>query len=204
MTKKTIPEAGKKEAILEAALESFLENGYESTSVRSISQKVGCEVGLIYYYFKTKEELFDKVLETYYEKTEKEMQAITTQSDATVEKFISYMEKKAISYRKNFSENVHFSIRASVREKITSLSEVYLTEILEKDKKRDAKNIATFIAGGLCTAILHDNAEYYTENQESILKIIRSLTGKEIKETVTPKKESKPTPQKKDIPSFLL
>lgn len=204
MTKKTIPEAGKKEAILEAALESFLENGYESTSVRSISQKVGCEVGLIYYYFKTKEELFDKVLETYYEKTEKEMQAITTQSDATVEKFISYMEKKAISYRKNFSENVHFSIRASVREKITSLSEVYLTEILEKDKKRDAKNIATFIAGGLCTAILHDNAEYYTENQESILKIIRSLTGKEIKETVNPKKESKPTPQKKDIPSFLL
>lgn len=204
MTKKAIPEAGKKEAILEAALESFLENGYESTSVRSISQKVGCEVGLIYYYFKTKEELFDKVLDAYYEKTEKEMQAITAQSDATVEKFINYMEKKAISYRKNFSENVHFSIRASVREKITSLSEIYLSEIIEKEKKHDAKNIATFLAGGLCAAILHDDAEYYTENKDSILKIVRSLTDKEIKESVVQKKESKPAPQKKDIPSFLL
>ena len=204
MTKKTIPEAGKKEAILEAALESFLENGYESTSVRSISQKVGCEVGLIYYYFKTKEELFDKVLDAYYEKTEKEMQAIVAQSDVTVEKFINYMEKKAISYRKNFSENVHFSIRASVREKITSLAEIYLSEIIEKDKKLDAKTIATFLAGGLCTAILHDDAEYYTENKESILKIVRSLTGKEIKEPAIQKKESKPAPQKKDIPSFLL
>ena len=204
MTKKTIPEAGKKEAILDAALESFLENGYESTSVRSISQKVGCEVGLIYYYFKTKEELFDRVLDAYYEKTEKEMQAIAAQTDATVEKFINYMEKKAVSYRKNFSENVHFSIRASVREKITSLSEIYLAEILEKNKKHDAKNIAAFLAGGLYSTILHDNADYYTENKESILKIARSLTGKEIKEPVVQKKEPKPVPQKKEIPSFLL
>ena len=203
MTKKTITEAGKKEAILETALESFLENGYESTSVRSISQKVGCEVGLIYYYFKTKEELFDKVLDAYYEKTEKEMQAITAQSDANVEKFIDYMEKKAISYRKNFSDNVHFSIRASVREKIASLSEAYLTEILKKSNQHNAKNIASFLSGGLCATILHDDAEYYTENKESILKIVRSLTGKEIKEPIV-QKESKPTPQKKEIPSFLL
>ena len=125
MTKKAIPEAGKKEAILEAALESFLENGYESTSVRSISQKVGCEVGLIYYYFKTKEELFDRVLDAYYEKTEKEMQAIAAQSDATAEKFINYMEKKAVSYRKNFSETVHFPF-VPLFEKKSQLSRKYI------------------------------------------------------------------------------
>ena len=164
MTKKTTPEVGKKDAILTAALETFLENGYEKTSVRAISQKVGCEVGLIYYYFKTKEEHFDCALGAYYEKTEKEMQYITEQSDPSVEKFIEYLEKKANSYRKSFADNVHASVRAAVREKITVLSEIYLSLILEKNKNNNAKNIAVFLAGGLCAAILHDDAEYYTEN----------------------------------------
>jgi AcrR family transcriptional regulator len=173
MTKKTTPEVGKKDAILTAALETFLENGYESTSVRAISQKVGCEVGLIYYYFKTKEELFDCALGTYYDKTEKEMQILADQSDASVEKFIDYLEKKANSYRKSFADHVHASVRAAVREKITVLAETYLTAILEKNKKHNAKNIAVFLAGGLCGAILHDDTEYYTENKDSILKIAK-------------------------------
>ena len=205
MTKKTTPEVGKKDAILTAALETFLENGYESTSVRAISQKVGCEVGLIYYYFKTKEELFDCALETYYDKTEKEMQTLADQSDASVEKFIDYLEKKANSYRKSFADHVHASVRAAVREKITILSETYLTTLLEKNKKHNAKNIAVFLAGGLCGAILHDDAEYYTENKDSVLKVAKTLTGTETRERPVQKKETPaPVQKKKDIPSFLL
>ena len=206
MTKKTTPEAGKKDAILTAALDTFLENGYESTSVRAISQKVGCEVGLIYYYFKTKEELFECALGAYYEETEKEMASVAEQSDAPIEKFITYLEKKAISYRKSFADNVHDSVRAAVREKIIALAEIYLTAILEKNKKNNAKNIALFLAGGLCASILQDNAAYYAENKEAILKIVKNLTGTETRERPTPKKETPPAPvqRKKDIPSFLL
>ncbi len=206
MTKKTTPEVGKKDAILTAALETFLENGYERTSVRAISQKVGCEVGLIYYYFKTKEELFDCALGAYYEETEKEMESIAAQSDASIEKFIDYLEKKAVSYRKSFADNVHDSVRAAVREKITALAETHLTAILEKNKKNNAKNIAVFLAGGLCASILHDNSDYYTENKEAVLKIVKNLTEAETKERLAPKKEIPPAPvqRKKEIPSFLL
>ena len=206
MTKKSTPEVGKKDAILTAALETFLENGYESTSVRTISQKVGCEVGLIYYYFKTKEELFDCALGAYYQETEKEMASIAEQSDASVEKFIIYLENKAISYRKSFADNVHSSVRAAVREKITELSKIYLTAILEKSEKNNAKSIAFFLAGGLCASILQDNAEFYTENKEAILKIAKNLSGTETTERPAPKKETPPVPvqRKKDIPSFLL
>lgn len=206
MTPKNIPEGGKKEAILSAALETFLENGYESTSVRSISQKVGCEVGLIYYYFKTKEELFDQALLAYYAKTEKEMNEISEQSTATVEKFIDYLEKKASSYRKTFANNVHFSIRTAVCEKITSLAEANLTKILEKTKRGEAKNIAVFLARGLCGAMLRDDADYYKENKDSILKIAKNLAATDMAERPTPKKETPDAPvqRKKDIPSFLL
>jgi AcrR family transcriptional regulator len=195
MTPKNIPEGGKKEVILSAALEIFLENGYESTSVRSISHKVGCEVGLIYYYFKTKEELFDQALLAYYAKTEKEMNEISEQSTATVEKFIDYLEKKAISYRKTFANNVHFSIRTAVCEKITSLAEANLTKILEKTKRGEAKNIAVFLARGLCGAMLRDDADYYKENKDSIQRIVKSIVGTETREYVS---------QKREIPSFLL
>ena len=195
MTPKNIPEGGKKETILSAALEIFLENGYESTSVRSISQKVGCEVGLIYYYFKTKEELFDQALLAYYAKTEKEMNEISEQSTATVEKFIDYLEKKASSYRKTFANNVHFSIRTAVCEKITALAEANLTKILEKTKRGEAKNIAVFLARGLCGAMLRDDADYYKENKDSIQRIVKAIVGTETREYVS---------QKRDIPSFLL
>ena len=195
MPKKEIIETGKKDIILSAALESFLEKGYESTSVRTIAQKVGCEVGLIYYYFKTKEELFEQALEIYYAKAEKEMKIISDQSDATVEKFIAYLEKKASAYKKFFTNNVHFSVRAAVCEKIASLAEIHLTIILEKTKKDSANNIALFLARGLCRAIIREDSSYYEENKEDILKIVKSLMGTEPKEVVT---------RKKDIPSFLL
>ena len=201
MPKKQIVEQGKKEVILTTALESFLENGYEGTSVRNISQKVGCEVGLIYYYFKTKEELFEQALEIYYAKAEKEMKLIAESADASVEKFITYLEKKANSYKKIFTSNIHFSVRAAICDKIATLAEVHLTVILEKAKKDSAKNIALFLARGLCRAIISDDPTYYEENKEDIFKIVNSLmdtkteTEIETKEVVV---------RKKEIPSFLL
>ena len=198
MTKKAIPEGGKKDLILSVALESFLENGYESTSVRSISQKAECEVGLIYYYFKTKEELFDRALDSYYAQTEKEMRELSEQSITSVEKFIGYLEKKAISYRNAFANNVHFSVRTAVCEKITSLAEIYLTVILEKERKTDAKNTALFLARGICGALLREDAAYYQENKDKILKIAKHLAETEISGT------KEVFVRKQEIPSFLL
>ena len=65
MPRKISTDSNKKEEILAAALNLFLENGYEQTSVRMISQTIGCEVGLIYYYFKTKDDLFENALSLY-------------------------------------------------------------------------------------------------------------------------------------------
>ena len=207
MPKKQIIEQGKKEVILTAALESFLENGYESTSVRNISQKVGCEVGLIYYYFKTKEELFEQALEVYYVKAEKEMKAIAESNDASVEKFITYLEKKANSYKKIFTSNVHFSVRAAICDRIASLAETYLTVILEKANTDGAKNIAIFLSRGLCRTMISDNSAYYEENKADILKIVNALMNIKTNTKTEPEPETETKEsvvRKKEIPSFLL
>ena len=119
---------------------------------------------------------------------------------------IEYLEKKANSYRKAFANNVHFSIRTTICEKITSLAEIYLAEILEKTKTAEAKTIAVFFARGLCGALLRDDAAYYSDNKDSILKIAKNLAGMKTDEHAAPKKETPAAPvqRKKDIPSFLL
>ena len=44
-------------AILETALELFLEHGYEGTTMRAVAEKAGVSLGNAYYYFESKEHL---------------------------------------------------------------------------------------------------------------------------------------------------
>ena len=50
--------------ILDVAVELFLNNGFDKTSTTEIAKKVGCNQALIHYYFRTKENLFQKVFES--------------------------------------------------------------------------------------------------------------------------------------------
>ena len=49
--------------ILESAREAFVQDGYESLSMRSLAERIGCSHGSIYLHFKDKEELFDCLVE---------------------------------------------------------------------------------------------------------------------------------------------
>ena len=199
MNKKTIVEGGKRAEILSAALTLFLENGYEKTSVRMISKEVGCEVGLVYYYFKTKEEVFEQALSSYFSETEEEIEELCKKiefsTEKNLEKFTNYIEAKAEVYRKAFSESVHLSVRTMICEKITALSEKYFIRILENDGKKDVEMLALFLSRGICGAALRDDAEYYQTNKESILRVAKKMLEIETKEVVSKKRE---------MPSFLL
>jgi AcrR family transcriptional regulator len=48
--------------ITAAAFEAFAENGYASTGVADVAKRAGVSKGLLYLYFKTKEELFKAVI----------------------------------------------------------------------------------------------------------------------------------------------
>lgn len=65
MARKKVTDGGKREQIVAAAMDCFLEKGYDGTSVRSIMKKAGGEIGLFYYYFQNKDDAFDKVLDLF-------------------------------------------------------------------------------------------------------------------------------------------
>ena len=52
----------RREEILQAAKELFLEQGYDSTTIRRIADRVGISAPALYLYFKDKEELFRAVV----------------------------------------------------------------------------------------------------------------------------------------------
>jgi len=51
-------EINTEQAIMEAAEELFLENGYARTSTTAIAKKAGCNQALVHYYYRSKENLF--------------------------------------------------------------------------------------------------------------------------------------------------
>ena len=48
--------------ITEAAFAAFAEKGFTATKVEEVAQRAGVSKGLLYLYFKTKEELFKAVI----------------------------------------------------------------------------------------------------------------------------------------------
>lgn len=51
------------EDILKAALDLFISRGYAATKISDIAERVGMSVGLLFHYFKSKEALYEELIE---------------------------------------------------------------------------------------------------------------------------------------------
>jgi len=71
----------RKNELLDTAQELFFTQGYEQTTVETIIQKVGVSKGTFYYYFKSKEDLLDKLVERLSENILKEVRKIVDRED---------------------------------------------------------------------------------------------------------------------------
>jgi AcrR family transcriptional regulator len=55
----------RKEEIIDAALSLFVENGFSKTKISDIVKKIKASQGVYYYYFKSKEEIIDYIVDRY-------------------------------------------------------------------------------------------------------------------------------------------
>ena len=67
MSTKTGPKdhGNSEKAIMAAAEQLFLENGYKLTTTTMIARRAGVTHAMLHYYFRTKEHIFMKVLDKY-------------------------------------------------------------------------------------------------------------------------------------------
>ena len=73
------------EEILDAARALFLEHGIESVSTRQIATKVGISQTALYVYFKSKDEMLDKLVEGAFRRLGQAMQEVETRSSNPLE-----------------------------------------------------------------------------------------------------------------------
>ncbi len=196
MPKNQTKELSRGDAILAAALPLFLANGYEKTSIRMIATAVGCEVGLVYYYFETKEEIFEKALGLYFASREAELAALAEEhaGEAFLDTLIAYLEREAPAFAETFHESVHWSIRFAVRTKFAELALPHIKAgIAPLPMTHDSALTAKAIADLLIPAAFDGDKMYFARHKDALRAMITALLGTE-----------KSAGKRKDIPSFLL
>jgi AcrR family transcriptional regulator len=66
-----------RERILQVALDLFIEQGYDKTSLREIAERVGVTKAALYYHFASKEEIFRTLMQPVFELQQQAMSLVT-------------------------------------------------------------------------------------------------------------------------------
>jgi len=115
----------KKDDILEAAYDLFLQYGYDNASVKMIAEQAGVAQGLLYNFYKSKELLFGDVLRMAYDRFRSKMIAVALNNkDIPPEEYLAIY---ADTIKENRKE-ARFLLSTSLMPKFRYRSEVILKE----------------------------------------------------------------------------
>lgn len=128
--------------IVQSAAKFFAKYGYRKTTMDEIAKQIHKAKGLLYYYFKNKESLFNEVLKQELQIVKDELIKITSSESNALDMIEKYLLSrfellhKSVNYhetlRADFFENFHFV--DDVRNDFLNFEKVQLTLIIDKGK----------------------------------------------------------------------
>lgn len=154
MARKAVLTGGKRDEIMDVAMRLFFENGYEATSVRMIMNEVGGEIGMFYHYFKSKDMLFDMVVDRFFEKYREQFAALiqSCESPADLTDRLTPLYEKSMEQFGQIKGNMHWTVQIAMHERTLTELRPLIAEVLEKwDLKSEWP--ADIIAGQLLYGI---------------------------------------------------
>lgn len=157
-----------KEAILDSALKIFLAKGYEGTSVRMILEDAGVVTGSFYHFFKSKEDVFENVVERFLIQYQKQFAAIAADNTHSLierlDLFMDAIEWNANQYFDQLqADQLHWTIQYALHKRtLQALVPSVEALVQEAIENREAKNpmgfdlptLAAVLVNGV-EAILH-------------------------------------------------
>ncbi|MFA5971794.1 MAG: TetR/AcrR family transcriptional regulator [Lentimicrobiaceae bacterium] len=189
-----MPDIEVRNLIVESATKYFSKYGFSKTTMDEIAKNIHKAKGVLYYYFKSKEELFNEVLKQELSKVKKELKKIVDSDDDTLIILKEYMLTrlkllhKAVNYhetlRADFFEKYYFV--KDVRDDFTEFERTQITNILKKGKKEgylnvkninSTVNIAIMIISSIEFPLFLQNkyAEYENTMEELISMLVNNL-----------------------------
>ncbi len=188
MSRKTMLEGGKKEEILNVARKLFFEKGYDAVTIRMIQREVGSEPGLFYYYFESKEEVFDLAVKQFVKGYLPELEAVLEKGrknpQLMLTYFFAFIHQKTISFRKEYGDSLHWTVRYAIRETALEFMEAYLEEGIQvmvdagMPEPKVARNVlAILLVHGFGSMIFHIEENRYQEMIGDMQTAVHMLLG---------------------------
>lgn len=189
MDKRPERKQAKKNELVAVALELFFEKGYEGTSIHMIQEKIGKKVTGFYYYFDSKDAIFDAAVNMFFVPYEKRMREIVDggkdRPDRELTRFIDYLNEATQSFREQYLKKLHWSVLAAIREHTMLVMKKYIGEILDNYLAKGlvslpaadigvAVNLLAFGVGG---SILYQSGGEYARQQPDVKRLITKMLG---------------------------
>jgi AcrR family transcriptional regulator len=135
--------------VIEAARARFLADGVDGSSLRGIAQDAGTSIGMIYYYFPTKDDLFLGVVEDVYAGLLEDL-SVALSPDAPVEERIERLYRRAGA----MSDVEFMVIRIVIREALVSSSR--LERLMERVARGHLPLLLQTVRQGMDEGVLAD------------------------------------------------
>lgn len=176
----------RRQELIEIALKQFVENGYEQSSVRSILNEAGGEIGMFYHYFKSKNEIYESALAQYNEKYMVKVTGIVNASglnfEEKLDQLFSITSGSISEYGQMRTAKVDPEIMTILHHrtllKMAPLFEVLILDGLKKNTMKspipNTHLLSHFILFGI-SAMLHDRE---VSSMEEKVGHIKKLIGK--------------------------
>lgn len=125
--------------LMDVAFEIFLEKGFEKTTINDIVNKVGVAQGLFYYYFNSKQEMLDVVLDRHIKNHMKLLKKIANNNQVNfqnrfqvfVDTFFGYGEKNELLAQKLHPDKNYIIHQKLIGKTIRSVTPLFLQLINE-------------------------------------------------------------------------
>ncbi len=138
-----------KEQIIESATKYFSRYGFHKTTMDEIAKNIHKAKGVLYYYFKSKEELFNEVLKQELDKLKAALLKIVQSNNNSLTILTDYMLTRfkllntAVNYHEtlkaDFFEKYHFV--KNVRDDFERFEQTQITAIIEKGNEEGYLNV---------------------------------------------------------------
>jgi AcrR family transcriptional regulator len=181
-----------KNLIVESATKFFSKFGFYKTTMDEIAKHIHKAKGVLYYYFRSKEALFNEVLKQELNAVKSELSKITCSNAdplTMLEKYLLTRLKllyKAVNYHEtlkaDFFEKYHFV--KDVRDDFTEFERNQITFILEKGKKEGYLDIKNIESNVNITMMIINSIEFplflqnkYAEFENTIGELVSVITN---------------------------
>lgn len=187
MARKQMFEGGTKNRILEVGNRLFFEKGFDGTGVREIMKEVGADVGAFYYYYKSKDELFEDVLNNFFAPYEVDFEKIASEAEQrpyrALFRFFEYVKLSTREFRAKYDGHIHKTVRWAIREQTLTVLEPYIERIINVlisyggKPTMNAHTMAIFLSHGVGSVILHEESDWIDSTTDDMRKTVNLIMG---------------------------